>query len=174
MNPLDLLGTLAEISIAIAGLAGILLSFSAQRGGVEAEPGMRAWRVEILVTTSALGFSFTIAPFFLAALERDGPGDWIALSLLSSSVAALYGVYGLRTQRKRFGATVPIGHRVSDISFIVITFGSALFVFSNSLGFVKVPTQAVYLVSITPWFFTALLVFFRAVSDLARAQTEAP
>ena len=53
MDVADLLTALAEIAIAIAGLAGIVLSFTAQRGGAEPEPGMRAWRVEILVTTSA-------------------------------------------------------------------------------------------------------------------------
>lgn len=174
MNTLDLLATLAEISIAIAGLAGIVLSFAAQRGGVEAEPGMRAWRVEILVTTSALGFCFSIAPFFLSAFKRNAPSDWIALSVASAMAAVAYGVYGLRSQRKRFGATIPEGHRTSDLSFTFITFGSALFVFANALGLLRAPFEAVYLCSITPWFFTSLLVFFRAVSDLARQQSEEP
>ena len=172
METTDLLAALAEISIAIAGLAGIVLSFAAQRGGVEAEPGMRAWRVEILVTTSAAGFSFSIAPFFLAAFERGGPEDWVGLSVVSSLAAAAYGVYGLRTQRKRFGRSVPAGHQASDISFISITFGSAAFVLSNALGLIHIPHHAAYLCAITPWFFTSLLVFFRAVSDLTRAQAE--
>jgi hypothetical protein len=172
MDAADLLSALAEIAIAIAGLAGIVLSFTAQRGGEEPEPGMRAWRVEILVTTSAAGFSFSVAPFFLAAFERSRPEDWIALSVVSSLAAAAYGVYGLRTQRKRFGAIIPYGHHPSDISFITITFGSAALVFANALGLIWIPHQAAYLCAIAPWFFTALLVFFRAVSDLARAQAE--
>mgnify|MGYP001813262090 CR=1 FL=1 len=170
MDAADLLTALAEIAIAIAGLAGIVLSFTAQRGGEEAEPGMRAWRVEILVTTSAVGFSFSVAPFFLAAFERSRPEDWTALSVVSSLAAAAYGVYGLRTQRKRFGAIIPYGHHPADISFITITFGSAALVFANALGLIRIPHQAAYLCAIAPWFFTALLVFFRAVSDLARAQ----
>ena len=172
MDTADLLLALAEIAIAIAGLAGIVLSFAAQRGGSEAEPGMRSWRIEVLVTTSAAGFSFSIAPFFLAAFERSDPEDWVALSVVSSLAAGAYATCGLRTQRARFGALIPYGHHVSDGSFILITFGSAALVLCNAVGLIEIPHLAAYLCSIAPWFFTSLLVFFRAVLDLTRGGRE--
>lgn len=110
-NPYDILTTLAEVSITLAGFTGIVLLFSKPSGGWN---GIDVTRFRILLTSSLSTVILSTIPFILLSIPMlQEPVVWRIMSLIFISFITVMLLIDLKHIKKH-------RHHIEKIDFLVI------------------------------------------------------
>lgn len=175
MEPTDALFSIAEVSIAIVGFAGIVAALRpTPRDGEQAE--MNRWRLEVMVETGVGAVVFALVPVLLIALDLPRETIWSVSGVASAAGMCFFLFHALRSQQRLFGAYIPAGSGVTDGAIISLTAASVICAVLNALGITLERQFAGHLVTEFCWLAVALLAFFRILLAGRRrsARADAP
>lgn len=164
MHSSQALATLAEVSVAFAGFAGIVTAF--RRQTPEKWSALDRFRFRFMVEFSLATLGLSLAPFFVAELGVGEPALWRVCSVLLAVGALVYLLRSTFRVRRMLAAGLPVSRGLALLSFAVgvLVAGSALL---NALGLVGRPA-GVYLAGVGGCLFVCSAMFARLL--LARPQ----
>ncbi len=169
MIPIDLLLTVAEVSVALAGFASVVSIFGQRIANVD--PRISYHRLRIMVELSLTATAFSLLPVMLAATELSASATWRLSSLMFVAIATPHMVFryvrlrlaASSLDQARFNATtwawVATG-ALAQLGLVLITVGAlhhhqaAAYLFALS-----------YQLGVTGLYFLRLLESFRPRSD---------
>ena len=160
MEPSDALFSIAEVSIAIVGFAGIVAALRP----TPIDPRhaeMNRWRLEVMVETGVGAVVFSLVPILLIALELPGKTTWSVSGISSACAMGVFLFHALRSQRRLFGAYIPPGSGITDGAIISLTAAAGIFALLNALDITLEREFAGHLLTVFCWLAVALLAFFR-------------
>jgi hypothetical protein len=161
LEPVSVLLTLTEIAIAIVGFAGIVTAIRPPE--VPRLRIMTRWRLEVLVISGAGAVLFSVTPIPFLSKGFDTAVVWSWFGLACAVCLALLMLYTLARQRSLFGAAIPSDSIGADATLLGVSTASASCAIANTMGWGLQQEFAGYLLTISAWFFAALLVFLRSV-----------
>lgn len=162
-DPAGTLLTLVEIAVALLGFAGVVTALSAEPKGTTLAG--REFRILVLVIAGSGAVVFSFIPVVALALDVPQHTVWSWMSLASAALLIGFLTWGLFRQKKLFGAYVPPGAGATDSSLIAVVGLCSVAAVGNAIGWGLDQEFAGYLIAITPWFYVAILVFFRTLFD---------
>lgn len=166
MEPAAVLLTLAEVSIATVGFAGVV---SVLRGDASPEDAaMRQWRLRFMVTSGTMAVGFCLLPLPLLGDGMPPHRVWSSASALMVASNLVFTFWAYREQRDHLGAALYRGTIVNDLSLIILMVGSTVFALLNALGTLWAARFSVYLVSVMVWLTFAIVAFFRMILASSR------
>jgi hypothetical protein len=86
----DFLLTLAEISVALAGFAGLIVAISRRRGGSADETRLNLQLLKNVLGASFLAAAFSLLPVALLSMEVDSEAAWRGSAGLLAVALPLY------------------------------------------------------------------------------------
>lgn len=162
-DPTGVLLTLVEIAVALVGFAGVVAALSGEPKGTTVAG--REFRIQILVIGGSGAVVFSFIPVIVLALGVSQSTIWSYLGLLSAALITAFLVWALFRQKKLFGAYIPPGAGLTDSSIIGVVCLCSAAAVANATGRRLHHEFAGYLIAIVPWFYVAILVFFRTLLE---------
>ncbi len=148
MNEIDQLLTIAEVSVALAGFAGIVATFQFRqqaniyRGHVLA--------LSMIVNISLVGALFSVLPLIFLNYGMAEQSVWSLCSGLMGVNISMFIVYVWRTTRL---SSLPMNTRAVFILFFMMAFAIVVANFMNSMGLVFERDFGTYFISFIFCFF---------------------
>jgi hypothetical protein len=90
MQPSEALSTAAQVSVALAGFAGIIVAF--RTGSVHEWEPVDKFRLRLLLTNSVLPLTFSLFAMLLLSIEPPPQWTWRACSALSLALTVPFAV----------------------------------------------------------------------------------
>ncbi len=97
MEPGEALSTAAQVAVALAGFAGVVVVF--QRESVHEWSSIDKFRLRILLTNSILPLAFCMIGLLLLTIKPNPAGAWRWCSGLTFAVLFLFGIETMRIFR---------------------------------------------------------------------------
>lgn len=161
MNPSETLLTIAEISIAVIGFAGIVSALR-PRSSPHAD-AMHRLRMRIMIETSAYVVVFAFFPLLLAGLDLPKDVVWGAGSALLAATAPIQVSSIYVRQRSLFGSALLRETLLFDASTIGLAVLVECALIANATGLFFEPRFAGYLVGVLFPLWAAVAMFIRAI-----------
>lgn len=161
MNPSETLLTIAEISIAVIGFAGIVSALR-PRSSPHAD-AMHRLRMRIMIETSAYVVVFAFFPLLLAGLDLPKDVVWGAGSALLAATAPIQVSSIYVRQRSLFGSALLRETLLFDASTIGLAVLVECALVANATGLFFEPRFAGYLVGVLFPLWAAVAMFIRAI-----------
>lgn len=169
MIPTDLLLTVAEVSVALAGFASVVSIFGQRISNVD--PRISYHRLRIMVELSLTATAFSLVPVMLAATDLSASANWRLSSLMFVAVATSHMVF--RYARLRRAASNPDQVRFNATTWAWVGTGALaqLGLFLVVVGALPRGQAAAYLfalsyqLGLTGLYFLRLLESFRPRND---------
>ena len=160
----DYLETIAEISVAFAGFAGIVGVF----GRSALAPEVRVWRVRTMILTSLLTLFGAMLPVLLGQFDASVSSVWrsSALALAFLTAAQLFVVARSRPVGVPFS---PHMRQPMPIILLVLTCSSVLLQSSIAAGFLLEAAAPLYSTSVSYLLFLSAYHFFRLIQAIQPA-----
>jgi hypothetical protein len=162
MQAADTLLSLAEISVAVLGFAGVLAVMKGSQK--EVIPGVNQWRLEALVIYGTNAIAFSLLPVLFLAMECPDNIIWPAGSLFSVVVMLACLAWGLGKQKKYFSSYFPKQTLLNDALIIIV------YIFSIGAGLDNLFAGGLfdqsfggYVFSIAPAFYVSVMAFMRSI-----------
>jgi hypothetical protein len=161
MHTVDTLLTIAEISIAVIGFAGII--FTLRVPSSRHADTMHRLRLRIMIEASAYVMLFALLPALLLPREAENTWFW----QMGSGILALTGpvlVTSIYTrQRRLFGSTLLRDTLLFDGSTIVLAMLAEALLIVTWLGMLPKRASAIYLLGLLFHQGAAIAMFLRAL-----------
>jgi hypothetical protein len=161
VNPSETLLTIAEISIAVIGFAGIVSALR-PRSSPHAD-AMHRLRMRIMIETSAYVVVFAFFPLLLAGLDLPKDVVWGAGSALLAATAPIQVSSIYVRQRSLFGSALLRETLLFDASTIGLAVLVECALVANATGLFFEPRFAGYLVGVLFPLWAAVAMFIRAI-----------
>lgn len=161
MNPSETLLTIAEISIAVIGFAGIVSALR-PRSSPHAD-AMHRLRMRIMIETSAYVVVFAFFPLLLAGLDLPKDVVWGVGSALLAATAPIQVSSIYVRQRSLFGSALLRETLLFDASTIGLAVLVECALIANATGLFFEPRFAGYLVGVLFPLWAAVAMFIRAI-----------
>ena len=163
MEPTPTLLTLAEVSIATVGFAGVV---SVLRGSPAPEDAaMRQWRLRFMVTSGTGAVVFCLVPLPLLTHGIAEHTVWTVGSLLLAALNLGLVAWAMREQQLRLGATLYRGSIVNDgVMLAVVSVATALAAWNAATD----ARFSIYLFGVIVWLGLAVNTFFRMILASSR------
>ncbi len=161
MEPTATLITLAEVSVAVVGFAGVV---SVLRG--DSAPGqetMRQWRLRFMVTTGTLAVAFCLLPLPLLAYGVPPGSVWSGAGALLALANIATAFWLLQQQRDYLGQALYRPTRFNDGIYLAVLAIATFLLLGNIAGLAGGPRFAPYLVGVIIWLLFAVNTFFRMI-----------
>ena len=163
MNPSETLLTIAEISIAVIGFAGIVSALR-PRSSPHADAMHRLrMRMRIMIETSAYVVVFAFFPLLLAGLDLPKDVVWGVGSALLAATAPIQVTSIYVRQRSLFGSALLRETLLFDASTIGLAVLVECALIANATGPLVEPRFAGYLVGVLFPLWAAVAMFIRAI-----------
>lgn len=163
IDPTEVLLALMGVAVTLIGFTGAVVALTGEHKGTTAAG--REFRIHVLVLGGSGAVFVSFLPVLLLALGVSPSTVWAALSVLSAVLLLAFLAWGMLRQRKLFGACVPRGSGWTDGSMIAAVCLCCIFATANAIGWQLHREFAGYLITIFPWFYVSILVFFRTLLD---------
>lgn len=98
MQPSEALGIAAQIAVALAGFAGIVVAF--RSGSIHEWDLVDKFRLRLLLTNSAFALTFSLFAILLLSIDPTPPWHWRACSLLALVITVPFAVGTSTTANK--------------------------------------------------------------------------
>ena len=168
MHPQETLLTIAEISIAVIGFAGII--FTLRPPSSRHADTMHRLRLRIMIEASAYVMLFSLVPALFLPEELDSEGSWqIGSGLLAFTGPVLVGSIYFR-QRRFFGKTLLRETILFDSSTITIALMVETSLILAWLGLLPGRASSVYLLGLLFHQGAAIAMFLRALFAASQGQ----
>lgn len=161
MNPVETLLTIAEISIAVIGFAGIVSALR-PRSSVLAD-AMHRLRMRIMLETAAYVLVIAFFPLLLMGLDLDEHEVWALGSGLLAITAPIQVASIYVRQRSIFGSALLRETILFDAGTIALACLIELALVANAAGFFFEPRFAGYVVGVLFPLWAAVAMFIRAI-----------
>jgi hypothetical protein len=161
VNPSETLLTIAEISIAVIGFAGIVSALR-PRSSPHAD-AMHRLRMRIMIETSAYVVVFAFFPLLLAGLDLPKDVVWGVGSALLAATAPIQVSSIYVRQRSLFGSALLRETLLFDASTIGLAVLVECALIANATGLFFEPRFAGYLVGVLFPLWAAVAMFIRAI-----------
>ena len=148
MNEIEQLLTIAEVSVALAGFAGIVATFQF-RQQVNVNRG-HALALSMIVNISLVGALFAVLPMVFINYGIAEEDVWPICSALMGINISIFIFYVWRTTRLN---SLPFKTRIIFSSFFVVAFAIVCANFMNSVGLVFENQFGTYFISFVFCFF---------------------
>jgi len=162
-DPVGTLLALVEVAVALVGFTGVVTALSGEPEGTTVAG--RKFRIHVLVLAGSGAGVFSFVPVVMLALGIPQPMVWSIVGLADAALLVTIAAWALLRQRELFGAYIPSGAGWTDGSIIVVVGLGSVAALANWIGWGLDQEFAGYLIAITPWFYVAVLVFFRTLLD---------
>ena len=152
------LETIAEISVAFAGFAGIVGVF----GRSALPPEVRVWRVRTMILTSLLTLCGALLPILLGQFAISVEAVWRSCGLFLAVITFVQ----LAAVAKSRPAAVPLRPKLRQpmtVILLVLTCSSGLLQLSVSAGAFSDAAPALYSCSVSYLLFLSAFHFFRLI-----------
>ena len=170
MQNAEVLLTLADVSVAFAGFAG--LAGVLKRHFAPADHWIAGARLRGLIENALIALAFSLLPFALERLGLTGDLLWRYASLLFGVGWLAAGVAAIRYHNQAARAGSPrIAHQRNAV-FIVLFLTSAAQI-ANSLGLFGDWADAIYLIGLYAALGVSGLLFMRLMAPAAQASASA-
>lgn len=154
----EVLTVVAEIAIALAGFAGVVVAF--RQRGLDALPAHEQLRLRYMLLVACISVLFALLPFVPHYLRLNSTATWtISSGLLALGLVSL--VLAVHVQ-----AATPAGHRLSRTWIYIYQTGlglAAIALLLNAFGAFGEVLPGVYLVGLGCLLFYATSLFVRLV-----------
>jgi hypothetical protein len=175
MDPNETLLTIAEISIAVIGFAGIVSALRPRSSSLA--DAMHRLRMRIMLETAAYVMVISFFPLLLEGLELPQRSVWAVGSGLLAITAPIQVASIYLRQRSIFGSALLRETLLFDASTIVLAFFVEGALVANALGLFFEPRFAGYMVGVLFPLWAALAMFIRAIlasEELVFPNTDEP
>jgi hypothetical protein len=160
----DFLLTLAEIAVALAGFAGLIVAISGRRGGSADEARLNLQLLKNVLGASFMAAAFALLPVALLSMEIDSKAAWRGSAGLLAVALPLYmlrTVLPALTVYRAIGRTVPLSYQANIAIGLVVAGGLGL-----CAG--GVIPSSVYLPAVSFLAYGAAVSFVRVFVSVAR------
>jgi hypothetical protein len=160
----DFLLTLAEISVALAGFAGLIVAISRRRGGSADETRLNLQLLKNVLGASFLAAAFSLLPVALLSMEVDSEAAWRGSAGLLAVALPLYmfrTIFPALTAYRAIGRSAPLSYRANIAIGFVVAGGCGLCAVGSIPSSVYVPA-VLFLV------YGAAMSFVRVFVSVAR------
>jgi hypothetical protein len=157
MQPGEALGIAAQIAVALAGFAGVVVVF--RRESIHEWSPIDKFRLRLLLTNSILPFGLCMISLSLLTVEPALSGVWRWCSVIAFIVLLLFGI------------TTTTGFRRFDVKKSQSAAANFIFYFAATLGIAATLLQlcnAVWLGAFWPFFTGIVLQLIGAMFQFAR------
>jgi hypothetical protein len=166
MQPSEALSTAAQVAVALAGFAGIIVAF--RTGSVHEWDAVDKFRLRLLLTNSAYALTFSLFAILLLSVDPAPPWRWRACSLLA---LALTIPFAARTGKTANALTQYRAGGARMMYYLFATLGTAALLLQIANLFLNVfwlffATIFVHLIAAT-FQFVRMIVFNYDRSDAA-------
>jgi len=161
LDPTEALLTIAEISIAVIGFAGIV-SVLRPRSSPHAD-AMHRLRMRIMIETSAYVVAFAFLPLLLVGAEFPSATIWSIGSGVLAAAAPIQVTSIYVRQRRIFGSGLLSETLLFDASTIMLALLVEGALIANAFSILFEPRFAGYLVGLLFPLWTAVAMFIRAI-----------
>ncbi len=170
MQNAEVLLTLADVSVAFAGFAG--LAGVLRRHFAPADHWIAGARLRGLIENALIALAFSLIPFALERLGLAGEQLWRTASLMFGLVWLAAGLAAIKYHNRAANAGSPQIPHGRNAVFIVIFLTSAAQI-TNSLGLFGNWVDAIYLIGLYAALGVSGLLFTRLMAPAAQASTPA-
>ena len=160
MAPSDILPTIAEISVAIVGFAGILFALGNQ--SATANEKMNMFRIKIMVETGLLTTFLSLTPVLFLSIPILAPYTWRISSLM---LAVLIPVYTLLSFHRQFRLVGNYIESKLDYTVMIVQFPTIVLLLMVAFEWGDVPHFGSYLFGLFFWLGISMLMFVRIILD---------
>lgn len=167
----ELLLTLADVSVAFAGFAG--LAGVLKRHFAPTDHWIAGARLRGLVENALIALAFTLLPFVLERLGLTGNLLWRAASFLFGLSWGASGLLAMRLHRRAASVGGPRIPHVRNTVFLVVFLTSAVQIL-NSLGLFDDWADAIYLIGLYAALAVSGILFMRLMAPMAPLPTPTP
>lgn len=158
MDPADALLTIAELSIAVVGFAGIVFAL---RSG-DNEP-INVFRLRVMVEASLFAIAICLVPLIFLAAGWSPERLWAWGSAVLCVLIPVYVTTVFVRQAQLFGAAVLPEARVADSVALALTSLVSLALVLNALGLLTEKRFAGYLIGLLTTLGAAIWMFSRVI-----------
>ncbi|HVP27798.1 MAG TPA: hypothetical protein VMW35_01380 [Myxococcota bacterium] len=157
MERADVLLTIAQIALALAGFSGLvtLLGRPSARGGEE----LNQIRFRSMVELSLLLAAFALFPFLPGPIGLDEPASWRLSSGVYAAASAVFAAHSVRRNRRRMGRVLVAG-ATTAILFVTLALQASL-LGADAAGLLPGREPGAYLVALFVHFLGAAFFFIR-------------
>ena len=161
MDPRETLLTIAEISIAVIGFAGIVSALRPRTSFLA--DAMHRLRMRIMLETAAYVLVIAFFPLLLSGLDLAETVIWSLGSGLLAITAPIQVASIYMRQRSIFGSALLRETILFDASTIALAFAVEAALIANALGLFFRPGFAGYLIGVLFPLWAAVAMFVRAI-----------
>lgn len=161
MQPNEALSASAQISVTLAGFAGVVVAF--RSGSVHEWSKMDRFRLEILLSNSVLPFILSILAMVLTATSLNEQTTWCLCSLIAFVITAARGQALSRTYRAFSREELKASGSKRSISFSSAVLGTAVTVL-QIYNVIRLQTFWPFLAMIATWLCLGIVQFVLLVT----------
>ncbi len=153
-----LLETIAEVSVAFAGFAGIVSVFSQST----IDPGVRLWRIRLMIVTSLITLFLSLLPSALGESGLSGDNIWRPASFFLAAATATQLSLTYRWMPTSYRDRIFAQNRMA----VLLTTSSVVFASAElaaACGLLPIATSAAYSWGLLYFLFLSSYHFFRLI-----------
>jgi hypothetical protein len=160
MTPSDILPTIAEISVAIVGFAGILFALGNQ--GATDNEKMNLFRIRIMVETGMLMIFLSLTPVLFLSIPILAPFTWRLSSLMLAVLIPTYTLLSFHRQFRLIGKYV---ESKLDFTVSLVQLPTIALLLMVAFEWGDVPPFGTYLFGLFFWLGISIIMFVRIILD---------
>jgi|GEM_PF-5739824 len=160
MTPSDILPTIAEISVAIVGFAGILFALGNQ--GAAKNQKMNLFRIRIMVETGMLMIFLSLTPILFLSIPALAPFTWRLSSLILAVILPSYTLLSFHRQFRLVGKYI---ESKLDFTVTLVQLPTIFLLLMVAFDWGGVPPFGTYLFGLFFWLGISMLMFVRIILD---------
>jgi hypothetical protein len=169
LNPSDSLLTIAEISIAVIGFAGIVFALRPEESG--AAEMMHRLRLRIMVEASSYVMALSFLPLVVLPADGDAPQLWrLGTALIAITAPVLVASIYIR-QRALFGSALLRETILFDSLMIVLAIAVEAVMVLSALGVGLLRPASTYLLGLLLMLGAAVAMFIRVLFSSSAPET---
>lgn len=160
MAPADILPTIAEISVAIVGFAGVLFALGNQ--GTNDQAKMNLFRIRIMVEAGLLTTFLSLTPILFLSIPQLAPHTW---RLSSFMLAFITPAYTMLSFHRQYGIVGKYVESKLDYTVSLLEIPIIVLLLMVTGGWSPIPPFGTYLLGLLFWLGISMLMFVRIILD---------